>query len=102
MDLQEDVDYALVVGPPALYGIQKMDGIHRLDKRDIRKDKLQLIGLKMADEVPIHVGGHQRNLCCKLLRAAFGKDALAGIIGFTESLHRMELGHSNKRHPLWK
>ena len=56
----------------------------------------------MTDKVPLHVGGHQRNLCCKLLRAAFGKDALAGIIGFAESLHRMELGHSNKRHPLWK
>ena len=102
MDLQKDIDRAAVGLAPALYGIQKMDGIHRLDKRHIRKHKLQLIGMKMTDKVPLHVGGHQRNLCCKLLRAAFGKDALAGIIGFTESLHRMELGHSNKRHPLWK
>ena len=102
MQFQKDV-YDFVVGrPPGIDGFQKVQRIHGLHQGDVWKHQLELVGLQMADKVPLHIGRHQRNLGCKLLRPAFGKNPLPRIVGLTQPFDRMELGHSNKRHPLWK
>ena len=102
IDLQEDIDYAVIGRTPVLDGIEKMHGIDRLDKGNVRQYQLKFVGLKVANEMPLHVGWHQRNLGRKFLWTAFSKNTLPGLISLAKSFHRMELGYSNKRHPLRK
>ena len=68
-----------------------MKGIHGLDHVHVREDQFQFIGLEMADKMPLDVRWHLRDLGGKFLGAAFGKDALTGVIGLHKAFYRMEL-----------
>ena len=74
-----------------------MQGIHRLDQGHIGQHQFEFVGLQMADKMPLHVGGHLRNLGGQLLRTALRKDALTGIVRLPKSFYRMEFGNSHQR-----
>ena len=100
VEFQEDVNEAIVVNGPFLYGFKEVEGVYGLDKVNVRKDHLELVGLEVAYEVPLNVLWHLGHLGGQFLGAVFTKDALTGIIGFHEPFYRMELGHGHKLHPL--
>lgn len=96
VELQEDVDEAIVVNGPFLYGFKEVEGIYGLDKVNVWEDHLEFVGLKVAYEVPLHVLGHLGHLGGQFLGAVFAKDALTGVIGFHKPLYRMEFGNGNQ------
>ena len=53
MEFQQDADGFAVCAAPSLDFVQKMARIHRLHQADIRQNHLELIGLEMADEMPL-------------------------------------------------
>ena len=77
-----------------------MARIHRLHQADIRQNHLELIGLEMADEMPLKAresGSIQSiDLGEKLLRTALRKDTLPCLVGLHHCLKRMEFGHGDK------
>ena len=73
-----------------------MERIHRLNQGNIRQHQLELIGLEMADEMPLHIGRHFPDFCRKFLRAALGKDALAGLVGFHQAFYGVEFGNCHQ------
>ena len=75
-----------------------MHGVHGLHQGGVRKNEFELVGLEMADEMPLDVGGHLRDLGRQLLRTVFSKDALSCIVSLHQALHRMEFGNSNELH----
>ena len=96
VEFQEDI-HSLAIGPgPFGNGLQQMKGIYGLYQRDIRKNQLQLIGLQVANKMPLYIGGHLRDLCGQLLGTALGKDTLPCLIGFHQPLHRMEFGNCHQ------
>ena len=76
-----------------------MERIHGLDHGNIWKDQFELVGLEMADKVPLHIGRHLRCLGCQFLRPVLAKEALTGVVGLHEALYRMEFGHGHQLHP---
>lgn len=55
VEFQEDVDEAVVVNGPFHYGFKEVEGIYRLDKVNVREDKLEFVGLEVTYEVPLDV-----------------------------------------------
>ena len=49
-----------------------------------------LVGLQVAYEVPVDVGGQERRFGRQLLNAAFAEVALSGAVGFEDSLDGVE------------
>ena len=96
---QQDIDDAAILYSPFIDGFQKMQGINRLYKRDIRQNQFELICLEVAYKMPLNIGWHLRHFGSQLLRPVLSKDPLPGIIRFHQPLHRMELRHRNKLHP---
>ena len=96
---KKDIDDTAVGGAPGVYSLKEVKGIHGLDQVHVREDQLQFIGLEMADEMPLDIRWHQRNLGSEFLGAALGKDALTGVICFHKALYRMELGDGNQFYP---
>ena len=100
MEFQEDGNDPVIGSAPLLNGIQKVDGIHRLNHRGIWQDQLEFIGLEVTDEMPFYIGRHLRNLGSKLLRPVLTEQPLPGSIGFLQGRYRVELGHGHQPHPL--
>ena len=99
MELQKDVCHLVISYAPGVYGLKEMEGIYGLDQVHVREDQFQFIGLEMADKMPADVGGHLWHLCSKFLGAAFGKDALPGVVGLHEAVYGVKLGDGNKLYP---
>ena len=55
VEFQEDGNDPVIGSAPLLNGIQKVDGIHRLNHRGIWQDQLEFIGLEVADEMPFYI-----------------------------------------------
>ena len=55
MEFEQHADGFVVCPCPFLDFVQKMARIHRLHQTHIGQNHLQLIGLKMADEMPLKV-----------------------------------------------
>ena len=100
VEFQEDGNDPVIGSAPLLNGIQKVDGIHRLNHRGIWQDQLEFIGLEVTDEMPFYIGRHLRNLGSKLLRPVLTEQPLPGSIGLLQSRYRVELGHGHQPHPL--
>ena len=96
VDFQKDIYNAPVPAPPLVNRFQKMQAVDRLDQGDIRKDKFQLIGLEMADEMPLDIGGKQGNLCGQFLRAAFGENTVSGIIRLADTIYGVKFGNCHQ------
>ena len=108
MKLQKDIDRiaalyrASVLQGPLIYCIKKMDRVHRFNHRSIRKNKLQLIGLEMTDEMPLDIRWHLRDFRCKLLRPILSENPLPCGIGLLKSRDRVKFGNCHKAHTLWQ
>ena len=100
VEFQEDGNDPVIGSAPLLNGIQKVDGIHRLNHRGIWQDQLEFIRLQMADKMPLNIRRHLRNLGSKLLRPVLAEQPLPGLIGFLQGRYRVELGHGHQPHPL--
>ena len=99
MEFQENIHHTMIGDGPSLYGFQQVQGVHRLDQRNVRQYQLQLIGLEMTDEMPLDIGRHQGHLGCQLLRTVFAEDTLPGVIGLHEALDGMEFRNSHQSNP---
>ena len=99
VELQKDIRHFVIGHAPGVNGLKEMEGIYGLHKLYIRENQLKFIGLEMADKMPADIGGHLRNLCGKFLRAAFGKDALPGVVGLHEAVYGVIFGDGNKLYP---
>ena len=62
----------------------------------MRKYLAHLIGLKMSDEMPPHIGRHHLDLVTQLVGPAFAKHSLTCLISLEQSLDRMKLRHSHE------
>ena len=71
-----------------------MKRVHGLHHGNVRQHQFEFVGLEMAYEMPLDIGGHLRRLGRKLLRAVLSKEPLSGIVGLHEAFYRMEFGHS--------
>jgi hypothetical protein len=96
MKFQENVHHTAVGQRPIVNGFQQMKGVNRLNQRNIRKNQSQLVGLQMADKMPLYIGRHLENLGSQFLRAAFGKNPLPGGIGLPDLFHRVEFGNCHQ------
>ena len=57
-----------------------------------------LVGLKVANEVPAHVGGQSGYFCQQLLYAAFAEKALSGGICLLQCFYGVKFAYSDKLH----
>ena len=96
VEFQENVDDLVVGDSPGGDGLQQMQGIYGLHQGNIGQYQLELIGLQMADEMPLHVCGHLRDLGGKLLRSAFRKHPLPGVIRLHQAFHGMKFGNCHQ------
>ena len=94
--LKQHIDHTGVDRRPVVDQIQKVTGIHGLHQRGVRKDQLQLIGLKMADEMPFDVLRQLESLLGELLRTVLTETALSGLVGCQYVLERMEFGNCHQ------
>ena len=84
MDLQQDIDsFAHGTGGFVDLGQQAL-GIYGVDQGGVGDNLLDLIGLQVADEVPLDVGRQLLGLRGQLLGPVFPKGALARRIGFQD------------------
>ena len=98
MLFQQDRHRTPVGRPPGLDSPEQMNGINGLDEGNIRKDQLELIGLEMPDEMPLHVGRHLRDLGGKFLRTVLRKEALSRPIGLHQAVDGMEFRNCRQAH----
>ena len=96
MEFKQHIDHTGVDRSPVVDQIQKVTGIHGLHQRGVRKDQLQLIGLKMADEMPFDVLRQLESLLGELLRTVLTETALSGLVGCQYVLERMEFGNCHQ------
>ena len=90
VQFQKSVNHLVMSHAPALDGIQKLERIYGFDQRSIWQDEFQLIGLKMADEMPLYVLWQLKNLPVELLRTILSKDFLPSLICCQDGLERMK------------
>ena len=96
MKFQENVHHPAVGQRPIVNGFQQMNGVNRLNQRNIREDQFQFIGLQMADKMPLNIGRHLGNFGCQFLRTAFGKNPLPSGISLPDLFNRMEFGNCHQ------
>ena len=70
---------------------QELHRVYSMYQANIRGDILHLVGLQMADEVPLHILRHLLHFLLQFLHVTLAEDALTGIVGLAQHLHRMEL-----------
>ena len=99
VEFKKDVDDTGVGSAPGIDSLKEVKGIHGLDQVHVREDKFKFIGLEMADKMPLDVRWHLRDLGGQFLGTAFGKDALAGVVGLHKALYRMKFGNGHKFYP---
>ena len=98
MEFQKDIDQTTILPPPLVYGFQQMEGVHRLDEGDVRENELELVGLEMADEMPLDIGRHLRHLGRQFLGTVLAEDTLAGFVGLHQPGDRVEFGNCHQFH----
>ena len=57
MYLQQNLDRAAAFGGLALDGFGQTRAVHRMDQRDERRNIFDLVGLQVADHVPLDILG---------------------------------------------
>ena len=98
MEFKENIDRFAVVSPPLVNRFQQMERVHRLDQGDVREHEFELVGLEMADEVPLDVGGHLGHFLRQFLRTVLAEDTLPGIISLHQAGDRVEFGNCHQFH----
>ena len=98
MKLQQDIDGFSILPPPLVDRFQQMERVHRLDEGNVRKDQFELVGLEVADEVPLDVGGHLGHFLGQFLRTVLTEDTLPGVIRFHQARDRVEFGNCHQFH----
>ena len=78
-----------VVPSPFVNLLKQVDGIDRLDKRGMREHHFQLVGLEMAEEMPLNISALPcickfPNLLFQFLRTVISENALSGIVCFSD------------------
>jgi hypothetical protein len=98
VELQQDIDGFTIVAPPLVDGFQQMEGIHRLDQGDVRKDEFEFVRLEMTDEVPFDVGGHLGHFLRQFLRPVLAEEPLSRVVCFHQARDRVEFGNCHQFH----
>ena len=98
MEFQENIDRLAVVPPPFVDRFQQMERVHRLDQGDVREHEFELVGLKVADKVPLDVRGHLGHFLRQLLRTVLTEEALPGVVGLHQAGDRVEFGNCHQFH----
>ena len=98
MHLQQAVHHPAGGPGGAVYRLQQMERIHRLDERRVGNHVLDLVGLQMAYEVPLDVGWERLGLGLQLQGTVLAETALPGLVGGHDVLHRLKLGNRHQRH----
>ena len=106
--------YGLTIGStPSLNCIKQTHGIHGLYQGNIWQNHLQLIRLKMADEMPLHIS-HIRlspfrtqllktpDLGLQLLGTALCKYPLPNLISLLNRFKRMEFRNCHQLYSCWQ
>ena len=112
MQLHEAGDVAAAA--EALLGnlLEEAGRVHAVDERHVGREVFHLVGLQVADEVPLdalatlfpveqrgqRVLREPGNLLLKLLHVTFAEDALAGSVSLLERFDGMEFGNSTEAH----
>ena len=99
VDLEQDVDHTAAAGRLRLNRLGEAGAVHRMDQLHERRDVLDLVGLQVADHVPLDILGKQLVFLAKLLRAALAEDALSGVVGLADQLRRVGFRDGDQRHP---
>ena len=102
MELKKDIYDLVMLTPPLLDRIQKVQGINRFHKRGIRQDIFQLVSLEMADEMPLDIVRKLPDLCGKLLRAVLAESPLTRPVDFQNLLGRMEFRNCHQFDFRWQ
>ena len=102
VDLQEDFERPAALGRLALDRLGQPRAVDRMDQRDERGDVFDLVGLQVADQVPLDVLGQGFVFFAQFLRAALAENAVAGVVGRADRLRRVGFRHGDQLHPLGK
>ena len=97
MYLQQNLDRAAAFGGLALDGFGQTRAVHRMDQRDERRDIFDLVGLQVADHMPLDILGQRLVFFAQLLRTALAEDAVSRVVGFAYRLHGVGLRHGDQR-----
>ena len=100
MQLQQHIDDTPTTLRLLVDFAQQLHRVNGMNHRDKRCKILHLVRLQVANKVPLHVLRHLLHFLHQLLHVALAEDALTGIIGFAQHLHRMELAHRHKPNAL--
>ena len=63
---------------------------------DVGCDVLHFVGLQVADEMPLNIGGQGSLLLAQFLFLAFSEDALSGFVCSLNRFVRVKFGYSNQ------
>lgn len=100
MELEENIYNPVETERLFLHLTQKTYGIDSLYHGYVGCNILHLVGLEMAYEVPLYVGGKRWNLCLQFLLMALAKDALTIVIGHLYIGSWMVFAYGNEPYPL--
>ena len=95
--LQKNPDRTPALGRLALDGLGQPGAVNRLDQRHERGDVFDLVGLQVADHMPLDVLGQGFVFFAQLLRTALAEDAVAGIVSLADHLRGVGLRDGDQR-----
>ena len=99
---------------PGIYRVKKPDRVNRLNQRHIWKYHLELVRLKMADEMPLDIRHIIRlsplgtyllktlYLGLKFLRTALRKNPLSSLICLFNGIERVEFRNCHQLYSCWQ
>ena len=95
-NLEQTLDHAVVLTGLPVNFFQQFQAIDRLDEGHKRGNVFDLIGLQMANLMPLHVGGELGLLVNHLLHTIFAKMTATGLVGFLQQGHRFGFGNGHE------
>ena len=101
MQLQEHVDDPLHPGRLLVYLTEQAEAVNGMYERHVGGDVLYLVGLQVADEMPLDVLREYAYLLLQFLYVAFAKDALSGIVCLTYHGSGVVLADGHEARSLW-
>ena len=90
MDLQQHIDGAANLGSGGIHVAQMLQGVDSVDHADEGDVVLELLGLEVADEVPLDVGRQEGGLVAQLGGVVLAEEALSSTVGLEDVLHGLE------------
>ena len=71
-----------------------------MNHRHVGREVFHLVRLQMADEMPLHIARHFRDLPLQFLHVALAENPLSGIVSLAQLLDGMKLTHRHEPHTI--